>query len=67
MPSRLHVWGNHPDFNVINRELEELGHLMIGRVGMADTYCIDAAGFLRVALEKTRQNSRYFLENPASD
>ena len=63
VPSRLHIWGNHPDFNLINPELKDLGYLKIGKIGMADTLCIDAAGFLNLSLEKLRQDSRYFLQN----
>jgi len=27
VPSRLHVWGNHPDFSLFNPELERHGYL----------------------------------------
>ena len=59
--SKLHVWWNHPDFNIINPELEAMGILRRGRVGRADTMCMDAAGFLDLCLAKMRGDSRYFL------
>lgn len=59
--SRLHVWGNHPDFNVLNPELEALGYLKIAGVGQARTLCLDAGGFLDLCLEKMQEDRRYFL------
>ncbi len=59
--SRLHVWGNHPDFNVLNPELQALGYLEIGRVGNARTLCLDAGPFLGLCAEKMRHDNRYFL------
>lgn len=59
--SRLHVWGNHPNFNIINPELEVLGYLKKGRVGNAPTICIEAAGFLQLCLKKLGTNKNYFL------
>ena len=61
VPSRLHVWGNRPDFNIINPELEAMGALRIGLVGKARTLCIDARAFLDLCLAKMRQDPRYFL------
>jgi len=61
VPSRLHVWGNRPDFNIINDELEATGSLRAGPVGGARTLCIDAGRFLDMCLEKMRQDPRYFL------
>jgi aminoglycoside N3'-acetyltransferase len=59
--SRLHVWRYHPNFNVLNPELEELGYLTRGRVGDAATMCLDAKGFVDLALQKLRQAPGYFL------
>ena len=59
--SRLHVWGNHPNFNVLNPQLEALGHLRIGSLGDAKTLCLDAGPFLELCAEKMRHDVRYFL------
>lgn len=59
--SRLHVWGNRPDFSIINPELEARGYLRIGAVGNALTLCINAGGFVQLGLERMRQDARYFL------
>ena len=59
--SRLHVWTNHADFNIINPELEARGHARIGSVGMARALCLNAAGFLEVCREKLKRDGRYFL------
>lgn len=62
VPSRLHIWeGRAPNFNILNDELMELGYLKTGKIGMADTLCVDAGGFVKVGLEKVRLDSRYFL------
>jgi aminoglycoside 3-N-acetyltransferase len=63
VPSRLHVWSNHPDFNIINEELRALGHLVSGPVGEAEAMLLDARGFLELALEKLARDVRYFLAN----
>jgi aminoglycoside 3-N-acetyltransferase len=62
VPSRLHVWRYHPDFNLLNGELEERGHLRRGRVGNAPTLCLDAGPFINLALEKLASNRAYFLD-----
>ena len=59
--SRLHVWGNRPDFGIVNPELEARGLLRTGPVGNAPTLCLDAGGFLAVCLEKMARDPRYFL------
>lgn len=63
VPSRLHVWDAHPNFNVINPELERRGYLTAGVVGQAPALCLDAAGFLKVCLEKLNADTRYFLRD----
>ena len=64
VPSRLHVWGNRTDFSLVNAELAERGYLRCGKIGGADTLCLDAGGFLAVCLEKLRHNPHYFLVSP---
>lgn len=61
VPSRLHVWRYHADFNIVNPELERSGYLKWGRVGDAVTMCLDANGFTNLALQKLRENPGYFL------
>jgi len=61
VPSRLHLWGNHADFNIINDELQERGFLTTGKVGNAQTMCLDAAGLLQVSAERFAEDPRYFL------
>jgi aminoglycoside 3-N-acetyltransferase len=61
VPSRLHVWSYHPDFNVLNPELEEQGFLVTGRIGEAATLCLDAGGFIELALQKLQGDRGYFL------
>jgi len=61
VPSKLHVWGNHPDFAVINPELTQRGYLRLGKIGCAQTLCMDARGFLNLCLAKIEKDSRYFL------
>ena len=61
VPSRLHVWGNHPDFGILNPELEARGFLRRGRIGNADSLCLNARGFLDLAMEKLRVDPRYFM------
>ena len=62
VPSRLHVWGNHPDYNKINGELQQKGFLREGDVGDARALLIDALGFLDTCKLWMGQNPRYFLE-----
>ena len=59
--SRLHVSGNHPDFSIIEPELEELGFLMRGVIGDAQSTCIDAGAFLQLCMRKMRADPRYFF------
>ena len=61
VPSRLHLWTSHADFNILNPELEASGRLKRGRIGDAKTMCLDARGFLDLALRKLRQDREYFL------
>lgn len=61
VPSRLHVWRYHPDFNILNLELEAVGLLRQGHVGEAPTLCLDASGFIDMALGKLAMNRSYFL------
>ena len=59
--SRLHLWGNPADFNIINNELETAGYLVRGPVGAAPSMLIDAAGFLDTARARLAADPRYFL------
>jgi aminoglycoside 3-N-acetyltransferase len=59
--SRLHVWGNHPDFNKINGELQQQGFLREGTVGDARAYLLDALGFLDACRLWLERNPRHFL------
>ncbi|MDD2711129.1 MAG: AAC(3) family N-acetyltransferase [Verrucomicrobiae bacterium] len=53
VPSRLHLWNvYHADFNVLNPELEEAGLLKKGLVGEAETLCLNAKGFIDLALSR---------------
>jgi len=61
VPSRLHVWQYHPDFNSLNPEMEALGILRRGRVGEALALCLDAGKFVDLALEKLAEDRGYFL------
>lgn len=65
VPSRLHVRKYHPDFNVLNPELQVLGFLRWGEIGQATTICLDAKGFIDLALEKLKKDRGYFLEGQA--
>jgi len=59
--SRLHVWQYHPDFNILNPELERVGLLKRGSIGNAPAMCLDAGGFINLALEKLNKDRGYFL------
>lgn len=62
VPSRLHVWQYQANFNRLNGELETRGYLVRGRVGLAPTLCIDAAGFIELALQKLTVDGACFLD-----
>ena len=62
VPSRLHVWGIRADFERFVPELEERGISRRGPVGRAPSICLDAGGFLDLALEKLRRDGGYFLK-----
>ena len=61
IPSRLHVWSNHPDFSILNPELTARGYLTTGTVGKAQTLFIQAKGFVDLCLAKMRSDRLYFL------
>ena len=59
--SRLHVWGHRTDFTVLESELEALGRLRRGLLGSAPALCLEAKGFLELALSRLAANARYFV------
>ena len=61
VPTKLHVWKYPIDFDIINEELASMGHLLFGKIGDADSICLDAKPFVDLALEKMSEDRWYFV------
>ena len=62
VPSRLHIWGFHSNFNMLHADLQGRGSLRAGKIGSADSRCIDAGALVSLALERLQGNPKFFRD-----